>query len=476
MRLAANLAALPVLAALLATAARAQTAETLAPASNHPDSTTNVSGTGFGADEAVDIYFDTTDEQLAVTGSNGAFPATPIAVPASALPGTHYITAIGRRSGDAAQKAFAVRTNWPKFGEGNHNQGANLFENVLGPSTISGLDLLWNVDTGSYIDAAPAIYNGNLYIGTWGGDLDAVNATSGAKVWTANPGSAMGSPTVSGTLVYVENSVPATYAYNLSNGTLQWSYPGIGNYLASPVVANGIAYVGGPGMYALNASTGALIWRVQPGNLSSYVNYAPAVANGLVYWTEGAILYASNAATGAQVWSAAVPGGNVASTPMVANGAVYIGGGSGNLYAYSAREGSLLWTADTSSVSGSAAAANGLIYVCGFDSDCYGLSPLNGSVVWSYTAPGYVYGTPTVANGIVYLPSNDSIIALNAYYGTVLWSTTSSGLIGSAAVIANGMLYFGSADGNFYGYAIGAGGTAKIKPPSIAALRALRLK
>jgi predicted RNase H-related nuclease YkuK (DUF458 family) len=38
------------------------------------------------------------------------------------------------------------------------------------------------------------------------------------------------------------------------------------------------------------------------------------------------------------------------------------------------------------------------------------------------------------------------------------------------------MLYFGSGDSTFYGYAIGAGGTAKIKPPSIAALRALQRK
>lgn len=458
---------------LAAGAARAETAEILSPSTNHPNSTTNVSGTGFGADEAVDIFFDTTDEELAVTGTNGAFPATTIAVPATALPGTHYITAIGRRSGDAAQKTFTVRTNWPKLGEGNHNQSANLYENVLSPSTVSGLDLLWNVTTGNQIYASPAIFNGILYIGSTDGNIYAVNAATGAKVWTASPGGFVGSPTVSGALVYVETENGNTYAYNLSHGALQWEYGGAG-FEGSPAVANGIVYVGGDGLYALNATTGDPIWSVQPGDFE--VACSPAVANGLVYWTEDGTLFANNAATGAQVWAVAVPGGYIEGSPMAANGAVYIGGGSGGLYAYSAREGALLWTASTSEIQGAAAAANGLIYVGGVFSDFYALSPLNGSVVWSYTAPGIINGSPTVANGVVYLPVASSVIALNAYYGDVLWSTAASDDISGSAAIADGMIYFGSYDDNFYGYAIGAGGAARIPRPSIAALRALQPK
>src|ERR1700733_10360109 len=109
------------LAALLATAAwhggasgawAASPAIKVSPGVNHPSSTTNVSGTAFGATEAVDIYFDTTDEQLAVTNGSGAFGKTPIPVPANAVPGTHYVTAVGRHSGLAAQQAFTVDTDW----------------------------------------------------------------------------------------------------------------------------------------------------------------------------------------------------------------------------------------------------------------------------------------------------------------------------------------------------------------------------
>jgi len=58
----------------------------MSPAENHPNSNTQVNGNSFGADEAVDIYFDTTDEALAFTNSNGVFGKTPVPVPASALP------------------------------------------------------------------------------------------------------------------------------------------------------------------------------------------------------------------------------------------------------------------------------------------------------------------------------------------------------------------------------------------------------
>ncbi len=47
-------------------------------------------------------------------------------------------------------------------------------------------------------------------------------------------------------------------------------------------MANGVVYVGSSddNVYALNASTGALLWKYTTGN---YVDSSPAVANGVVY-------------------------------------------------------------------------------------------------------------------------------------------------------------------------------------------------
>src|SRR5437016_1342407 len=55
------------LTGIAATSAFATPAITLTPLAGHPKSTPQVSGTGFGAGEAVDLYFDTTDAVLEFT-------------------------------------------------------------------------------------------------------------------------------------------------------------------------------------------------------------------------------------------------------------------------------------------------------------------------------------------------------------------------------------------------------------------------
>ncbi len=74
---------------------------------------------------------------------------------------------------------------------------------------------------------------------------------------------------------------PAT----VGNLVVDWQYniPSNLDMYSSPAVVNGIVYVGSvPGVYALDASTGALVWKY-----STHCGYSdessPAVANGIVY-------------------------------------------------------------------------------------------------------------------------------------------------------------------------------------------------
>jgi hypothetical protein len=62
-----------------------------------------VSGTGFTVFAAIDIYFDTTDVALAIANGSGPFSNIAIQVPASALPGTHWVSAVMRYDGRGAQ-------------------------------------------------------------------------------------------------------------------------------------------------------------------------------------------------------------------------------------------------------------------------------------------------------------------------------------------------------------------------------------
>lgn len=103
--------------------------------------------------------------------------------------------------------------------------------------------------------------------------------------------------------------------------------------LLSPAVANGVVYVGSAddSLYALNASTGALLWKYRTNN---YVVSSPTVANGVVYIESvDGNLYALNASTGELLWSDQI-GNLVYSSPTVINGVLYVGSDNHNVYAF----------------------------------------------------------------------------------------------------------------------------------------------
>ena len=71
---------------------------------------------------------------------------------------------------------------------------------------------------------------------------------------------------------------------------------------------------------------------------------SPAVVNGVVYiGSDDGNVYALNASTGAMLWSFTT-GGRVESSPTVVNGVVYIGSDDDNVYALNASTGNKLWT------------------------------------------------------------------------------------------------------------------------------------
>lgn len=158
----------------------------LSPASGPPGSTVRVSGRGFGAHKAVDLYFDVTEEAIASTNAHGAFSGITISVPATAVPGRHWITGVQRRSGLSAQAPFAVAAGWPQFRNDAQHSGDNITENVLSRSNVSGLGLNWSYATGGDVDSSPAEANGVIYIGS-GDDVYAFGLPGGTADGVRRP-------------------------------------------------------------------------------------------------------------------------------------------------------------------------------------------------------------------------------------------------------------------------------------------------
>jgi len=126
-------------------------------------------------------------------------------------------------------------------------------------------------------------------------------------------------------VVYIGDFNGIVWALNASTGAELWSFAtGGNNMFSSPAVANGVVYVAADNLnlYALNASTGAKLWS---DNIGTEGGPSPAVANGVVYVSSAdRNLYALNASTGAKLWNHAI--GLNSSSPTVVNGVVYVRG------------------------------------------------------------------------------------------------------------------------------------------------------
>src|SRR5437868_6679017 len=154
---------LMALIAFAPSAAWAAPSVTLSPDTDHPKATDKVSGAGFGAYKAIDIYWDTTDILLATTDGSGSFGPLKFKVPTDALPGEHWMAAVQRFKGVAAQAPFTVSTTWAEVGFKPTGTRNNPDENVLSTSSISQLDTAWIAATGGSIESSPAVANGVVY-------------------------------------------------------------------------------------------------------------------------------------------------------------------------------------------------------------------------------------------------------------------------------------------------------------------------
>jgi outer membrane protein assembly factor BamB len=270
---------------------------------------------------------------------------------------------------------------------------------------------LWTYATGNSVESSPAVADGVVYVGSFDGNVYALNATTGAQVWNYTTGASVySSPAVAGGLVYVGSADYKVYALNATTGVPVWNYT-TGDFVhSSPAVANGVVYVGSfdGNIYALNATTGALVWDYTIGD---FVVSSPAVADGVVYvGSYDSTVYALEAATGVLVWKYRTRG-TVWSSPAVANGIVYVGSDDGKVYAFGPP---VQWPMFHHDLSHS-----------GYSTST---GPKTNRIRWTYRTGDVVWSSPAVVDGVVYVGSYDGkVYALSASTGVSMWNFTTVG-------------------------------------------------
>src|SRR5215471_8965031 len=75
---------------------------------------------------------------------------------------------------------LAAAGDWPMFGQNVANTATNATETTISTANASQLLPKWMFTTGGDVSARAAVVNGVAYFPDWGGNLWAVNASTGA--------------------------------------------------------------------------------------------------------------------------------------------------------------------------------------------------------------------------------------------------------------------------------------------------------
>jgi len=181
---------------------------------------------------------------------------------------------------------------------------------------------------------------------------------------------------------------------NSGSGIL-WYRP-IEAYIAPNVqliTANNLVYVAtARGLYALKYDTGDVAWRF---DTEVPLGHSPTVLNGVVYFgSYDRGLYALNATTGALLWANRDALAGYSTNPLVISDSytgnqplVMLGNRDGNFYAIGGqghpKQGQVVWKYNTNStISYSAAYKNGIAYFASMDNYAHALNTSNGNPVW----------------------------------------------------------------------------------------------
>lgn len=244
----------------------------------------------------------------------------------------------------------------------------------------------------------------------------------------------------------------------------RWTTRLNGQVFASPVVAEGIVYVGSTGgvFHAVDGRDGSMVWAVGVG----YPMFGAAQVTGDTVYvvSDGGFLHALARDDGRERWRHALDGGRrqrvlphpavfdwdwQSPQPVLAGELVIAGGADGLLHAVAAASGELRWRfAAAGPIRHGAAVDGDLAYVASENGYLHAVDLQDGRERWRHRLGGKPGAGLVVHDGRVFVSGRDARLhALAADTGEPLWRLGFwSSWVESAPVAADGVLYVGSSD------------------------------
>ncbi|MCI4355948.1 MAG: PQQ-binding-like beta-propeller repeat protein [Thermoplasmata archaeon] len=350
--------------------------------------------------------------------------------------------------------------------------------NVLAIDVANG-QIAWGTWLGSPIRATPALANGAVFVGTdVNPALFKLNASTGAIDCSAvSPLPIEGSPSIwhltnGNATAFVGTTDTSTLAgpllaVNVANCAIVWEFTGYRHPAGSwDPVATAVNVTGVPlvlfgtsdtdsGVYALDARTGAEVWRFQ--------SYNPSPG---VYDIGAGVTVSSPGSLG------------------IADGVAYVPSKYGILYALDLSNGTPIWSVNFNQLAGvtgggrSTAALDGRNLVFGFKGGLFDLNATTGAVVWQYndttrteaiSSPAIVGSAGHEIAAVGDLGGGFDVVSLAN--GTQLYHYQTGGYVTASPAATAGNLLISSSDGFLYDFAVGGGNDATLPTTTISSPR-----
>jgi outer membrane protein assembly factor BamB len=223
-----------------------------------------------------------------------------------------------------------------------------------------GVSLLTGESQGAYgllFGGGVSFDDGRIYATSGLGDVEAIDAATGAQIWRSRPGGPLrGAPTIASGNIYVVSQDNQLYALDPADGKLRWQ--GAGTFevsgvfgAASPAAAAGTVVAGFSSgeLTGYRYENGRVVWQDALARTSistavatiSDIDASPVIDSGRVYAVgQGGRMVALELNTGQRVWEINIAG---ISTPWVAGEWVFVVTDQAQLLAVARATGRVKW-------------------------------------------------------------------------------------------------------------------------------------
>ncbi|HDD46027.1 MAG TPA: hypothetical protein ENG42_00995 [Candidatus Aenigmarchaeota archaeon] len=281
-------------------------------------------------------------------------------------------------------------------------------------------------------NSLPAIYNGNVYIGSYDAFLYAIDMETRELVWRFKAGDFIFSgPAIDekNGIVYFGSKDSYIYAVSARDGKEIWRFKTMDEIMSFPTLYNGKLLIGSLDgyLYCIDAYSGREEWRFKTGG-EIVQRFELPVANGMIYFCSfDNYLYALTL-DGKEVWRFQLGKYGSSGVPALYKGVLYHGDREGIFYAIEANSGKEVWRfyASKKPISQKPLIFNEKVYFGSDDCNLYCLD-LNGNEMWRFKTEGIVGVPPVVYKNMLLVASFDCrVYAIDLVTREEIWRFATS--------------------------------------------------